>query len=37
MMVPDLKQPSDEVRGIAHGVYPSLTEARAEIERLLVR
>ena len=35
MMVPDLKQPSDEVRGIAHGIYPSLVEARVEIERLL--
>jgi HAD superfamily hydrolase (TIGR01509 family) len=36
MMVPDLKQPSDEVRGIAHGIYPSLVEARHEIARLLV-
>ena len=35
MMVPDLKQPSDEVRGIAHGIYPSLVEARQEIQRLL--
>ena len=35
MMVPDLKQPSDEVRAIAHGIYPSLVEARHEIERLL--
>ena len=35
MMVPDLKQPSEEVRWIAHGIYPSLIEARQEIERLL--
>lgn len=35
MMVPDLKHPSDEVRAIAHGIYPSLIEARHEIERLL--
>jgi beta-phosphoglucomutase-like phosphatase (HAD superfamily) len=35
MMVPDLKQPSQEVRGIAHGIYASLVEARLEIERLL--
>ncbi len=35
MMVPDLKHPSAEVRAIAHGIYPSLIEARHEIERLL--
>ena len=35
MMVPDLKQPSAETRAIAHGIYPSLVEARLEIERLM--
>jgi HAD superfamily hydrolase (TIGR01509 family) len=35
MMVPDLKQPSAETRAIAHGIYPSLVEARQEIERLM--
>jgi beta-phosphoglucomutase-like phosphatase (HAD superfamily) len=35
MMVPDLKQPSAEILAIAHGVYPSLLEARQEIERLM--
>ena len=36
MMVPDLKQPSDEVRTIAHGIYPSLVEARLEIALRMV-
>lgn len=31
-MVPDLKQPSDEIRQLAHGVYPSLVEVRQFIE-----
>jgi HAD superfamily hydrolase (TIGR01509 family) len=35
MMVPDLKQPSDAVRAIAHGIYPSLTDARQELQRLM--
>ena len=35
LMVPDLKQPSAETRAIAHGIYPSLVEARAELARLL--
>jgi beta-phosphoglucomutase-like phosphatase (HAD superfamily) len=36
MMVPDLKQPSAEVRAITHGIYPSLVEAQVEIERNLI-
>jgi HAD superfamily hydrolase (TIGR01509 family) len=35
MMVPDLKQPSAQTLAIAHGIYPSLVEARQEIERLM--
>ena len=34
LMVPDLKQPSAETLAMAHGTYPSLIEARQEIERL---
>ncbi len=35
MMVPDLSPPTDASSATAHGIYPSLVEARAEIERLL--
>ena len=35
IMVPDLSPPTDASRGIAHGIFPSLVEAQAEIERLL--
>ncbi len=35
MMVPDLKQPSAHTLTLAHGVYPSLVEARLELARLL--
>ena len=37
LMVPDLKQPSPQTIGLAHGLYPSLVEAREEIARLLGR
>lgn len=35
LMVPDLSPPTPASRAIAHGIYPSLIEARVEIERLL--
>lgn len=37
IMVPDLLEPSDEVRSLAHAVVPSLVEAKAEIEKLFQR
>jgi HAD superfamily hydrolase (TIGR01509 family) len=35
LMVPDLSPPTEVSRATAHGIYPSLVEARIEIERLL--
>ena len=35
LMVPDLKQPCDAVRGLAKGVYASLVEARHFLEKVL--
>lgn len=35
IMVPDLSPPTEASRGIAHGIFPSLVEAQAEIQRLL--
>lgn len=35
VMVPDLLQPTDEIRTLAHVVVPSLTEAISEIRKLL--
>jgi HAD superfamily hydrolase (TIGR01509 family) len=35
LMVPDLKQPTQATIAIAHGIYPSLVEARIELARLL--
>jgi HAD superfamily hydrolase (TIGR01509 family) len=35
LMVPDLSPPTAASRATAHGIYPSLVEARVEVERLL--
>jgi beta-phosphoglucomutase-like phosphatase (HAD superfamily) len=35
IMVPDLKQPADDVRALAHGVYESLRHAREVLQPLL--
>ena len=35
IMVPDLSEPTDEIRSLAHAVVPSLHEAKREIEKLL--
>ena len=31
IMIPDLVPPTEEIRGIAYGIYPSLTEARKKL------
>ena len=35
IMVPDLLEPTDEIKSLAHIVVPSLNEAKLEIEKLL--
>jgi len=35
IMVPDLKQPADDVRQLAHGVYESLVHVRDDLEHVL--
>lgn len=37
IMVPDLIEPIDEIRSLAHAVVPSLNEAKIEIDKLLGR
>jgi HAD superfamily hydrolase (TIGR01509 family) len=37
IMVPDLLEPTDEIKALAYAVVPSLNEAKIEIEKLLDR
>jgi hypothetical protein len=34
-MVPDLLEPTDEIKALAYAVVPSLNEAKIEIDKLL--